>query len=207
MTYKEAGFRAFYHNFVALPIKDQLKPMLQQFPDFERANHILTYGYIDRERGLTLEVLALAQKNSKGFYSFDPDNTTRAIIRIDVVEDDNALFASDKTGALTRRYAEKIDMIHECFDTSEEVEMTRKMTFLDSCRDDYCIDDVLVILIKDGLQTEGCWVRINGLDDDVITGTLLNEPYGDYGCHMGEQISFRVYEAEDGKVTCYSDLN
>ena len=207
MTYKEAGFRAFYHNFVAIPIKDQLKPMLQYFPDFERANYVLTYGYIARECGLTLEVLALAQKNSKGLFSFDPDNTIRAIIRIDVVEEDDALFVSDETGILARRYAEIIESIHDCFDTSEEIEMTREMSFLDSCRDEYFIDDVLVILIKDGLKSEGCWVRINGLDDHEITGTLLNEPYRDYGCHINDQISFKVYEAEDGKVTCYSDLN
>lgn len=207
MTYKEAGFRAFYHSFVAIPIKDQLKPMLQHFPDFERANYILTYGFIDRERGFTLEVLALARKNSKGLSFFDSDNTTRAIIRIEAVEEADALFIPDETGALSKRYAEKIDRVHACYDASEAVETTRGMTCLDGCRDDYCIDDVLVILTRDGLESEGCWVRMNGLDEHGITGILLNEPYGDYGCHIGEQISFGVYEAEDGKAFCYSDLN
>ena len=64
MTYKEKGFRPFYHHFVAIPIKDNLKASLQDFPGASIANYILAYGYIDQECGLTLEVLASDQKTN-----------------------------------------------------------------------------------------------------------------------------------------------
>lgn len=31
MKYSEVGFRAFYHNFVAVPIKDNLKEVVEDF--------------------------------------------------------------------------------------------------------------------------------------------------------------------------------
>lgn len=73
MKYSEVGFRAFYHNFVAVPIKDNLKAVVKDFPGADKANYILTYGYIDHTAGLTLEVLAAAFKGDEGFL-FDLGN-------------------------------------------------------------------------------------------------------------------------------------
>ena len=74
MKYSEVGFRAFYHNFVAVPIKDSLKAVVEDFPGADKANYILTYGYIDHTAGLTLEVLATAFKHDESFV-FGAGNT------------------------------------------------------------------------------------------------------------------------------------
>ena len=67
MKFSEVGFRAFYHNFVTVPIKDNLKAVVKDFPGADKANYILTYGYIDHTAGLTLEVLATAFKHDESF--------------------------------------------------------------------------------------------------------------------------------------------
>ena len=74
-------------------------------------------------------------------------------------------------------------------------------------QDTYCIDDVLVYLTRDGLKPEGCWVRISGLGDHWIMGTLLNEPDQDFGYHEGEEIAFFVRERGDKSIICCSDMN
>lgn len=63
MKCSEVGFRAFYHNFIAVTMKDNLKAVVQDFPGADKVNCVLTYGYIDHTAGLTLELLAAAFKN------------------------------------------------------------------------------------------------------------------------------------------------
>ena len=63
-------------------------------------------------------------------------------------------------------------MLHG-YDAPEEVEKTRSMTFLDASRDESCIDDVLVYLVKDGLKPEGCWVRISGTRRSLDHGNSI----------------------------------
>ena len=71
------------------------------------------------------------------------------------------------------------------YDVSEEIEKSREMVFLDGQRHEENVDDVLVYLMRDGLQPEGCWTRISGLGDHWLMGILLNEPGQDFGYHMG----------------------
>lgn len=206
MKYKDTGFRAFYHHFISVPLKENLKTALKDFPGADEANCILTYGYIDREAGLTLEILAAGKETEKGFSFADGNEAISSKIRIGNVADDEVAFFADEDGSLAKRYSGKIEMLHH-YDAPEEVEKTREMTFLDSCRDENCIDDILVYLVKDGLKTEGCWTRIIGLGDHFIMGTLLNEPDQNFGYHLGEKIAFFVQETEDKKILCYSDMN
>lgn len=151
-------------------------------------------------------MLAAAQKTSDGFRFAETNDSIRSFIRIGAVEEDECLDFPDEEEKLAKRYADKIELLHY-YDASEDVEKTRGMAFLDDCRDKYCVDDVLVCIIRDGLNPEGCWVRINGLGDQCIMGTLLNEPDQDFGYHAGEQIAFHLLETEDKKIICYSNLN
>ncbi len=81
------------------------------------------------------------------------------------------------------------------------------MAFLDPCRHEWYIDDIMVRLMKDGLQTEGCWVRITGLADHYFVGTLLNEPNQNFGWHEGETVAFFVQKTDDDEIICYTDMN
>lgn len=42
MKCSEVGFRAFYHNYIAVPMKENLRAVLQDFPGADNANCILT---------------------------------------------------------------------------------------------------------------------------------------------------------------------
>ncbi len=206
MKYKETGFRAFYRHFTAIPMKEELKAALKDFPEADTADCILTYGYADREAGLTLEILAAGKKSGDGDRFAEGNDDISSKIRIGEVAEDDAAFFKDEDGSLAEKFAKKLAALHG-YDVSEEIEKTREMDFLDGSRDDTCVDDVLVYLIRDGLEPEGCWTRITGLGDHCIMGELLNEPDQDFGYHAGEEIAFFVRETEDKKILCFSDMN
>ena len=205
MNYKETGFRALYKHFVAFMLKDNLRQCIENYPDADKANCILTCGYIDREAGLTMEVLCAGYKNGDDFSFFDQCKEHRVILRVGSVEEDEFYLFDDSDGRLQKKYADKIEILKD-YEASEEVEETRKMEFLDKLRHEHYPDDVMVYLTREGLNPEGCWVRIIGLGDHFIMGTLLNEPDQDFGYHEGEKIAFFVQKTEDDQIICFSDM-
>lgn len=206
MKFNEVGFRAFYNNFIAVPMKYNLKIGLEDFPGVDKANYILTYGYIDRTAGLTLEVLAAAFKSNKGFAFEDGNTVISSKIRIRSITKDECFYFNDEDGSLYERYADKINML-EHYSAGEEVKKTRSMGFLDGSRNPDFPDDVLVYLLKDGNEPEGCWVRIEGISEHQIIGTLLNEPYQNFDYHEGDIITFYVQETENNEFVLCSDMN
>lgn len=57
-------------------------------------------------------------------------------------------------------------------------------------------------LFKGGLSPEGCRVRITGLEEHSLKGTLLNELHQDFGCHRGEGLFFFVQQNQDQQFFC-----
>lgn len=206
MNYKETGFRAFYHQFCTIPLNEKLRKIIQEYPGASSANAVLTYGYIDREAGFSLEILAAAQVEGESARFADPSEKVRATIRIGAVKEEDFLIFDDEDGTLYKRYADKIDALH-IFDANEEIEETRNMIFLDESRHEEYIDDVSVYLTKDGLEPELCWVRIMGLAEHCIIGNLLNEPHQNFGYHINDEIAFGVQKLDDNKIICISNMN
>lgn len=205
MKYSDIGFRGIYHNLFAVTLTKNLLPIVKGYPDIDKADHLLVYGYIDHEAGLTLEVLAGGKKGRSGFRFFDTNVSVKGMIRIGAVTDNEFYYFEDKSGDLKKRYSEKIQML-SAYDVAEEIEQTRHMEFLDASRHPEYPDDVQVILTREGLQPEACWVRIAGLGEHWIMGNLLNEPNQDFDYHNGELIAFFVHENEDKSVICYSNM-
>ena len=206
IKYSEVGFRAFYHNFIAVPMKDSLKSVLQDFPGEDKANYILTYGYIDHIVGFTLEVLAAAFRDDKGFAFEVGNKEISSKVRIGNVMNDECFYFDDEDGSLYKRYADKVDML-KSYSAGDEVEKSRSMDFLDGSRSPEYPDDVLVYLLRDGNKPEGCWVRIEGLAEHEIIGTLLNEPDQNFDYHEGEKIAFYVHQTEDKEIVLCSNMN
>lgn len=205
MYYKDTGFRALYKNFIAFPLKDDLKKCIENYPGADKANCILTYGYIDHEAGLTMEILAAGIEEDDGFTFFDTSSEVRAVIRVGLVIEDEFFIVDDEDGELSRRYSEKLEILKH-YAVSNEIEETRKMAFLDKSRHEHYPDDVMVYLIKEGLNPEGCWVRLTGLGDHFFKGKLLNEPYSDFGCHSGDEIAFSAQKSNNGSIFLFADL-
>ncbi len=204
MTYKDLGFRPLYHNFTVLELTDNLKQIIEDFPGHEDANSVLVYGYIDHEAGFTFEVLEAGKINDdEGYVSTAEGNAEiRAFIRAEAVEE-NALYnMSNNAEMLMALHEDKIKMLN-AYLASDEIEESRGFDFLDNVRHPEFIDDVFIVLAKEGLESEGCWVRIEGLSDHEIIGKLLNEPDQDFGCHMGDMLSVNIEETDEGQIIAY----
>lgn len=206
MKYKDTGFRAVYKQFCAFELNDIFTDLMKDYPGINEANCVLTYGYMDQEAGITLDCIAAGQQKGHSFSFADTKTDVQAIIRIGSVSEVEFSIIDDEDGSLYERYHDKLDML-STYDAPEEVEKTRNMGFLDKCRHDEFIDDIMVYLTRDGFDLEGCWTRIIGLGEHWIMGKLLNEPDQDFGYHEGEEIAFFVDEVEDGSYRCYSDMN
>ena len=199
MTSKQAGFRAFYKHFTVFKITEDDKKTLEGFPGAEQADYFLTYGYVDEEAGLTLEVICCARNLSKGFVFADTRTDIRSFIRFSEVLDREPIFIEQHI--LEEQYREKIYMLG-AYDVSDEVEKTRQLTLVDDCRDLCFVDDVLVYFVKEGLEVEGCWVRLLSVNESTISGILLHDPHQSFKCHKGDIIEFRLQETDEKKIVC-----
>ena len=206
MKYSETGFRSFYHQFVLFPV-DVAGKALSGFEHFKDADSIVTYGYIDHETGFRFEVLSTASIRNDKFQIFnDRPEGKRVFIKAEAVNDFEGFAIKDRDGQYAAN-KELIDLITKGYEQNEEIMNSRMMSFLDESRDPFNVDDVQVHLYKDGNQDEVCWVRIEGLEEHVIIGKLLNKPYQDFGYHEGDTIAFFVQKTEDDKIICISDMN
>lgn len=206
MYYKETGFRGWYRRFVAFPMKDEYKLPMINYPHIEKANCLLAYGYIDREAGLTLEVLATGFEQEERCTFFDPPERARFSLPGERMENEEFLLMDDRDKRLSNRYGKKLAGLQK-YTAGGEIEKTREMRFLDDSRHPFFPDDVQVYLMRQGLKPEPCWTRISGLAENWIKGVLLNEPEQDFGCHQGEEIAINLDQTEDGKVICYANMN
>lgn len=207
MKYTEVGFRAVYHHFAVFPLTDATRSAVKDFPGEKTAEGVLTYGYYDREAGMTLEVLGCARKHNEFWQFADSNNLVRSFIRVDAVADEEFGLFMDEDGKLAKRYAEKLEIL-KAYDPSEEIEKSRQMGFLDESRHPQYIDDVQVFLEKEGMKPEGCWARIIDVSDRRLWAKLLNEPDQDFGIHEGEDFTFYVHKDEEtGKITCHAQFS
>src|SRR5699024_10254465 len=100
MKYKETGFRAFYRKFAVFMFTDTLREVTKKFPGAEQGNCILTYGYIDRSAGLTLEILAVGVAEKDNVTFFDGTDTYRSFLRIGAVMEQEFFALRDEDGSL-----------------------------------------------------------------------------------------------------------
>ena len=155
MKFKDTGFRALYRQFTVFPLSGESREDMAAYPQIEGANCLLAYGFIDREAGLTLEVLAAGYELENKYVFFDPPRETPCIIRAENVEDQEFSLLDDRNKALRTRYEGILGLLQE-FEVGEEIEKTREMRFLDDSRHPSFPDDVQVYLMRQGLKPEVC---------------------------------------------------
>lgn len=203
-TISEVNFRDIYHQICFIAINDNIKHIMNQadFLGAEKANGILAYTYIDYEAGLTFEILCWAVCKEDTLSAFDGNNTVSFKLRGSNVEDCNIV---PLTGIECARYQDKIDMVNDVYKCPEGIKFTRGIKDIDSCRNANYPDDILVYLVSEKNQPEGCWVRCTDAKDNHIRGTLLNEPNQDFGVHCGTVIEFGVMKQGDNNI-CIASL-
>lgn len=199
MTFNETGFRPLYHQICALELNESLQEKVRNCPNAGKSTHAVVYGYIDPEDGLNLEILGTGRQNPKSFRFWDSYTGDRITLDIEDVAEVPFLIFESISPALQEQYASCIDRLSQ-YQPSEDVEKSRSFRFLDSCREQSFPDDVRVLFEKEGLRPEECWVHITGLEEHVIVGILLNQPFQDFGLKEGDEVRFSI-RIENGERT------
>lgn len=205
MKYTDTGFRMLYQNFALFPMNPVVRAVMEGWPGVEEADCVLTYGYIDHEEGFLLEILAAGSRAGNTVHYYDTRFDTSAVLRIRQVEEEEYQLFENDYETLLRKYIRKVDPLGK-HEMDEALQKTRTMLFLDECRDPYHVDDVTVRIAKRDCVSEDLPVRIEGLTEQNLLGTLLEDPKGDLGIAKGDEIRFYVMETEDRKIRCYADL-
>ena len=204
LTFKDIGFRGTYHRFWAMDFNDTIRKSCCEFPNFEKADCVLLYGYIDHNAGTTMEVVACGRRNDKLFNFFDAPTDRRSFIRIGAIENETIYSLDDTVSELKAKYQKKVAIVDQ-YTASPELMETRQITALDTSRHEHYPDDIkLHLRTKEG-NIEVCWLRIEGVIQKTFFGRLLNEPYKNSGCHEGDIITFHVYKTDEDTFVCVSD--
>jgi hypothetical protein len=171
----------------------------QMRPD---ADGYIGFFYVDHEEGVTFRLHSLyrtgAGKLPEIFVTFE-NHGEGLILHSDEVGP-YTLLSNDEANRLSLLEEQRWRIYYE----PEPLQAVRKRVDLDRFRAPGYFDDVSVILYsKDReLIPEGVWVRLEGQSDDGVSfrGTLLNEPYSDFGVHEGEMVTVRFAEGEEGRI-------
>ena len=194
----DVNFRKIHRHLIL--IKDErtindLKPRIN-FP--QNCDSLLMFCYIDNEVGLTFDFLCpynsrenvyyernmkeLRQIYRKGFFN----NCEIEVIPDNILKSENLI--------------NYINSIIDNYENDENKIFTRKIQELDHLRENDYPDDILVYLYKEGLNTERVWVRLTKVENGKLFGLLQNEPNGNFGIHLFNEIKIEIFKDEEGKA-------
>ncbi len=168
-------------------------------PDADRC---IGFFYVDHEEGVTFRLHSLCRAGAGKL----PETLV-----IFENHGEGLILHSDEVGAytlLSDEEANRLSLLEEqrwrIYYEPEQLQAVRKRGDLDRFRAPGYFDDVSVVLISRDreLIPEGVWVRLEGQSGDELSfwGTLLNEPYSDFGVHEGETLTVRFAEDEEGRL-------
>ena len=99
-------------------------------------------------------------------------------------------------------FQDKIDMVEKATEVSKELEELRLYKELDPSRHLEYPDDIMVYFLDEGKDVEACWVRLEGIQDGKMYGTVLTALHQNFGVKEKDTIYFGMTEMEDHKLAC-----
>ena len=202
MKVEEIFFRDMYRQICLLTSPSLVKKInlrdVFDFPPDEKLDGFLTYGYIDGETFI-FEIMAGA-KTLGGRLKIFPASYKKSV-KLKRAEVDNA-----ELKILTAEYSvafrDRVQMISDKISDAAK-EQTRLIKNLDAFRHPHYPDDVVVYFFSAEDKPELLWVRCLSVDENILTGELLNEPTKNFGCHAGDKILFGVAQLGEQNVLIY----
>ena len=191
MKVEEIFFRDMYHQICLLEDSALAKNFydMLEMPPGERLDGLLTYGYIDKDAGFTFSILGGAQISIGRLKIFPINYKKAAVVR-------RSAAGSAEVKILTDKYAlafrDRMAMINDAYAVDAAKEQTRFIKNLDAFRHPDYPDDVAVYFFSEQHKPELLWVRCISVDENILTGELLNEPTKNFGCQAGDKIKFGV---------------
>ena len=200
----EMTFREFDCKFLYIRC-----PMLLKLMNIESGSDdgVIAFGYLDYQAGISFDIIATAHIFDNNLSISCVDKSTRRKIRhgfFDRMHMVKVLDLIDTNISLDDFYCEVA--AHEIYyrNLDHDIEALRSNTDLDTSRHPSFPDDIQIQLVKDGRIVEAPWARCSKLDRDTgfMYAKLINEPHNKFGFHMGDDIPFKVIEADDGTLLC-----
>ncbi|WP_036729214.1 DUF2314 domain-containing protein [Peptoniphilus mikwangii] len=198
-----ASFREFYHKFVYVDCRKLMDKIMPDLIEKEDTGLIL-YGYIDEQSGLSFQPICIAQEGKYGFITRYIGGDIMYVIHSGNLENNN--YCSLNYINLDRSNFDEFEKnIIEIYDTRNlNKEKTREISGLDQFRNKDYPDNFPVVIFNENEKPEQVWVRISKFDNGIMTGTLLNEPFGKFDIKLGDEIKFYFHEIEKDKLILIS---
>ena len=169
------------------------------FPPDEKFNAFLTYAYIDGET-FVFEILAGVQIVGNRVKHTVASYKKSVKLKRSAVEGAELRIL---TAEYTLPFRDRIAMINDRQESDDAREQTRLIKNLDAFRHPHYPDDVTVYFFNGENKTELLWVRCRSVDENILTGELLNEPTKNFGCHAGDSIKFGVAQIGEQNILLY----
>ncbi len=201
----DLNFRQYLNKFVFIQLDDSLDELANNLPDSDKCNGLLTYAYYDRDAGITFDVVCPVDMQSERISLLSNLTDCRMLIRKDSILNSKVMISDCQEER--DMFDETISHIEELYGVSDEITFTRSFDILDELRHSTFIDDIKVYLLKEGMDEEICWFRIEDLKENCFMGTLLNEPYEDFGIHEGDLLPFVLATDQNNQIACICNLD
>ena len=207
MKVEEIFFREMYHQICLLSGASVVASVNVQkvfdYPPEEKLDGWLTYAYIDSET-FVFEILAGARLIGGRVKVFPASYKKSIKLKRGQVDDAELKIL---TAEYSLAFRDRIQMINDKNSVDKLREQTRLIKTLDALRHPHYPDDVVVYFLSTEHKPELLWVRCLSVDENILTGELLNEPTKDFGCHAGDAIKFGVAQVNGQNILLYLPTN
>ena len=198
MKVYEMSFRDMNQKMVEIHGVKMVKLLEKMGLKLDHLYGALMYGYIDHNAGFTFEIMALETKKQNIEYRIVPIGVSCKIPRFDVQEMNIEILDNVNVDL----FQDKIDIVAKTTQVSKELEELRLYKELDPSRHLEYPDDVMVYFLEEGKEPEACWIRLEGMQDGKVYGTVLTALHQDFGVKEKDTVYFGMTQMEDDKLAC-----
>lgn len=198
MKVYEMSFRDMNQKMVEIHGVKMVKLLEKMGLKLDHLYGALMYGYIDHNAGFTFEIMALETKKQNIEYRIVPIGVSCKIPRFDVQEMNIEILDNVNVDL----FQDKIDIVAKTTQVSKELEELRLYKELDPSRHLEYPDDVMVYFLEEGKDPEACWIRLEGMQDGKMYGTVLTALHQDFGVKEKDTVYFGMTQMEDDKLAC-----
>ena len=198
MKVYEMSFRDMNQKMVEIHGVKMVKLLEKMGLKLDHLYGALMYGYIDHNAGFTFEIMALETKKQNIEYRIVPIGVSCKIPRFDAQEMNIEILDNVNVDL----FQDKIDIVAKATQVSRELEELRLYKELDPSRHLEYPDDVMVYFLEEGKEPEACWIRLEGMQDGKMYGTVLTALHQDFGVKEKDTVYFGMTQMEDDKLAC-----
>ena len=190
MKVYEMSFRDMNQKMVEIHGVKMVKLLEKMGLKLDHLYGALMYGYIDHNAGFTFEIMALETKKQNIEYRIVPIGVSCKIPRFDVQEMNIEILDNVNVDL----FQDKIDIVAKATQVSRELEELRLYKELDPSRHLEYPDDVMVYFLEEGKEPEACWIRLEGMQDGKMYGTVLMALHQDFGVKEKDTVYIGILD-------------